>query len=63
MTQQLRIGIESFRAAFGGHVLTQEHSDYDRSRAVWNGAIDRRPAVIARCSTTRAGRAGDPLRP
>jgi FAD/FMN-containing dehydrogenase len=53
MTQQLRSGIESFRAAFGGQVLTQEHSDYDRSRAIWNGAIDRRPAVIAQCSTTQ----------
>lgn len=31
--------------------MTPGHPDYDRSRAVWNGAIDRKPAVIACCTT------------
>ena len=44
-------GIETFRAEFSGHALTPGHPDYDRSRAIWNGAIDRKPAVIACCTT------------
>ena len=44
-------GIESFRASFNGQLLTPGDPDYDRSREVWNGAIDRKPAVIACCTT------------
>ena len=51
MTRQAGDGIEAFRADFKGQALTPGHPDYDRSRAVWNGAIDRKPAVIACCTT------------
>lgn len=43
--------MEKFRAGFSGQVLTPGDADYDRARSVWNGAIDRKPAVIARCTT------------
>jgi FAD/FMN-containing dehydrogenase len=52
--------MEKFRAEFKGQVVTPGHPDYDRSRAVWNGAIDRRPAVIAGCTT--AEQVADALR-
>lgn len=37
---------------FRGRLITAEHPDYDTARAVWNGAVDRRPRLIARCSGT-----------
>jgi FAD/FMN-containing dehydrogenase/DNA-binding HxlR family transcriptional regulator len=36
---------------FGGEVVRPEDNGYDQARAVWNGAIDRRPALIARCTS------------
>lgn len=32
-----------------GDILLPGDTGYDESRALWNGAIDRRPAAIARC--------------
>ena len=40
------IEIDGFR----GELITVDDTDYDAARAVWNGAIDRRPRLIARCS-------------
>ena len=37
---------------FRGRLITPDHPDYDLARAVWNGAIDRRPRLIARCLGT-----------
>ena len=36
-------------AGFRGRLISADHPDYDIARAVWNGAIDRRPCLIARC--------------
>lgn len=38
-----------FRRQFGGDVIVPGSELYDAARKVWNGMIDRRPAVIARC--------------
>src|SRR5512145_402143 len=37
---------------FQGQQITAEHPEYDTARALWNGAIDRFPRLIARCSGT-----------
>ena len=37
---------------FRGEVIVPDHHDYDDARAVWNGAVDRRPQLIARCRGT-----------
>jgi FAD/FMN-containing dehydrogenase len=52
--------IQSFKAAFGSRVQTPGDADYDRLRSLWNGAIDRRPAVIAHCETS--GQVADAIR-
>jgi FAD/FMN-containing dehydrogenase len=37
---------------FRGVVVTPGHDGYDDARAVWNGTVDRRPQLIARCRST-----------
>jgi FAD/FMN-containing dehydrogenase len=51
MAKTLDGEIEAFQAGFGGTVVAPGDEHYEDARSVWNGAIDRRPAVIARCSS------------
>ncbi len=51
MTQVSAGSIDTFRTSFSGTALVPGQDGYDAARSVWNGAIDRRPAVIARCSS------------
>jgi FAD/FMN-containing dehydrogenase len=41
---------DEFRAAFRGELIEPGDPGYDDARAVYNGMIDRRPSVIARCA-------------
>ena len=36
-----------------GPVLLSGHPEYDGSRKIWNGMHDKRPALIARCMSSR----------
>jgi FAD/FMN-containing dehydrogenase len=36
--------------SFGGELLLPTSPEYDTARRIWNGALDRHPACIARCT-------------
>jgi FAD/FMN-containing dehydrogenase len=42
--------VAELAANFAGQLIQPGDPDYDRQRAVFNGMIDRRPALIARCT-------------
>src|SRR5262245_8474136 len=42
--------ITNLRSRFRGALLRNGEEGYDEARRTWNGAIDRRPALIARCA-------------
>jgi len=43
--------LEALREGFAGTLLEPGDAGYDEARALWNGDIDRRPALIARCTS------------
>lgn len=44
--------IEHFKSHFQGDVVLPTDSNYDEVRQIWNGMIDRKPSLIARCKST-----------
>ena len=44
------ITVETFKTSLRGELLRPGDTDYDEARKVWNGMIDKRPGLIARCS-------------
>ncbi|MFZ6184242.1 FAD-binding oxidoreductase [Nannocystis pusilla] len=42
--------LAALQAEFRGELVDPAHPRYDAARAVWNARIDRRPALVARCT-------------
>ena len=49
-TQITPEAIEGFQATFRGALIRETDAGYEEARRVWNDLIDKRPALIARCS-------------
>jgi FAD binding domain/Berberine and berberine like len=49
MATQQALSVPGFR----GEIVGRDHAQYDELRKVFNGMIDRRPALIARCTDAR----------
>lgn len=47
--------VSAFTASISGGVLSPDGSNarYDEARSLWNGMIDRKPALIAQCANAR----------
>lgn len=43
--------LNAFAAKLQGRLILPNDDEYDDARAVWNGMIDRHPALIARCTS------------
>src|SRR3954467_1861819 len=41
--------VESLRASLRGELLCPGDAGYEEARQIWNGMINRRPALIVRC--------------
>ena len=53
VTLEIELGqaaLSELEASFRGRIVRPADPDYHEHRAVWNGSIDRLPAVIARCT-------------
>lgn len=43
------VAFEAIEASLRGSLIRPDHADYDAVRSLYNGMIDKRPSVIARC--------------
>ncbi len=54
---ETRIGFAQWQRQFEGRLLAPADDDYERSRRIWNGMVDKKPALIARCVSSADVRA------
>jgi FAD/FMN-containing dehydrogenase len=48
-----RAAVRDLRASLKGTLLAPGDAEYEQARHVWNGMIDKHPALIARCAETQ----------
>ena len=41
--------LKKFVSGLRGEVVLKDHPQYDEVRKIWNGMIDKKPAIIVRC--------------
>lgn len=51
MKELIKADIDAFKTHFRGAVLLPDDAGYDEVRQIWNAMIDRKPALIARCTS------------
>ena len=49
--------VDRWQKHFRGELLAPHHEKYGSARRIWNGMIDRQPALIARCTCAEDVRA------
>jgi hypothetical protein len=42
--------VQEFKTKFSGELLRPGDENYDAARRIWNGKIDKKPALIAHCT-------------
>ena len=42
--------LNEFQSTFAGQIILPDDGAYEYARGIWNGSIDRHPALIARCT-------------
>ncbi len=47
------LDLEGLRGTLTGQAIGPEDADYEDARRVWNGVIDKRPAVVVRCASVQ----------
>ena len=48
------LALSTFRSDFAGEIILAGEDGYDEARRVWNGMIDKRPALLVRPTDTEA---------
>jgi FAD/FMN-containing dehydrogenase len=43
--------VQALEGVFAGQLVAPGDAQYETARRVWNGMVDRRPAVVARCAS------------
>jgi FAD/FMN-containing dehydrogenase len=48
-----KLKVQQFTNTLHGRLIWPDDPEYDETRALWNGMIDKKPALIARCKSTQ----------